>query len=122
MNESPRDPSPTESLPPDHPASAPDCRFNPWLFFGFLVLPAVASLLTLLATGGDNYGEDALMVLAVTTLVTGLVCGIHFTSVQRGLSPGLKLVIGTVSIIGCAGVAVAIAFGGCMGVAQLGAF
>ncbi len=111
---------PSDSLPPAHPASPPACRFNPWLFFGFLLLPAVASPLAFWATSGHNYGESAIVVLIGTALLAGLVCGVHFTNVQRGLSPVVRVVVGLVSVVGCAGVSVAIAFGGCMAIAQAG--
>lgn len=100
------------ALPPQHPASAPDCRFNPWLFFGFLVAPGILSILTLFADD-SNYGENSLLVLGIGSVIAGLVCGIHFARSQNRLSNGVKIAVGFISVIGCAGGAFALGFGGC---------
>lgn len=115
-----------ETQPPDlpparHPAATPDCRFKPWLFFSVLVVPGVLSILTMLAGSGRNdYGMSSLMVLATGSVIAGFVCGIHFARIQTRLEPGAKIALGIVSVIGCAGVAFALGFGGCYLIAAVG--
>lgn len=88
------------------------CRFNPWLFFGLLPIPSLfgfaATLLDL-----DDYGVSALITLGIFSIFAGLVCGVHFTVAQRSMAIGLKIVIGIISVVGCAGGAFALGIGGC---------
>ena len=97
-----------EATPPAHKGP----RFNPWLFFGVLVVPGIVSIFVLTQDSSD-YGETAFITLLITSIVAGLVCGIHFTLAQRTMTTGLKVVIGIVSVIGCAGASFALGFGGC---------
>lgn len=87
-------------------------RFNPWLFFGVLAIPGIISIIVAIKDSSD-YGEKAFLTLVICSVIAGLICGIHFTLVQRSMAIGLKVVIGIVSVIGCAGAAFAIGFGGC---------
>ena len=92
--------------------AAKGCRFNPWLFFGILALPGVISILVL-SNDNSNYGESALITLIIGSAIAGLICGIHFTLAQRTMAIGLKILIGIVSVIGCAGASFALGMGGC---------
>ena len=104
---------------PGHPAHFSGRRFNPWFFFTVLLLPGIASILTL-TQNNRNYGEAALNVLLIGSVIAGLFCGIHFTLIQTRLSRGAKIALGVVSVIGCAGAAFALGIGSCMGLAALG--
>ena len=107
-------PEPAEhALPPEHPAAAKKCRFNPWLFFGALVTPGIATTLSLRITKGNDYGELTIKILIVTSVIAGVFCGVHFARSQGRLSPGLRWAIGIVAVLGCAGGAFAIGIGGC---------
>ena len=113
------EPASPPGLPPDSPQRASCCRFNPWLFFGVLSFPALATVATLLfADGEKNYGERSLLVMIVTSVVAGIVCGIHFARAQRQLSAGIRWVVGAIAVVGCAGVSAILAFGGCLAVAR----
>lgn len=92
--------------------TAKGCRFNPWLFFGILALPGIISILVL-ANDNSNYGETALMTLMIGSVIAGLICGIHFTLTLRSMATGLKVAIGIVSVLGCAGASFALGMGGC---------
>ena len=106
------DPPPdSASLPEAHPATPAGCRFNPWVFFGVLAAPAILSIITLYLDG-SNYGESALLVLLIGSIIAGLVCGIHFTLAQKQ-PVGVKVFLGIISVVGCAGAAFAIGFGTC---------
>lgn len=94
------------------PASGKHQRFNPWLFFGILALPGIISIIVL-AIDSRNYGQSAFLTLIIGSVIAGLICGIHFTLAQRSMATGLKVVIGIVSVIGCAGASFALGMGGC---------
>lgn len=87
-------------------------RFNPWLFFGVLAIPGIISIIVA-TQDTSNYGESAFLTLVICSVIADLICGIHFTLVQRSMATGLKVVIGIVAVVGCAGAAFALGFGGC---------
>ena len=98
--------------PPEDVSASAVRRFNPWLFFGFLLAPGLFSAITLMNDQSD-YRAMSFVVLAIVSVISGLVCGVHFAMIQRQLSPGVRIVVGIVSVIGCAGAAVALGLGGC---------
>ncbi len=87
-------------------------RFKPWLFLGVLLSPAIISLIAL-SFDDSNYGEVAIYTWAITSILAGIFCGVHFTLAQRSMQTGLKIVIGIASVIGCIIVAAALGMGGC---------
>lgn len=98
--------------------AAKGCRFNPWLFFGILAVPGIISILVL-SNNSRNYGESALITLIIGSVIAGLICGIHFTITLRSMATGLKVAIGIVSVIGCAGASFALGMGGCFLIATV---
>lgn len=105
--------------PPEDAPSALVRRFNPWLFFGFLLAPSFFSAITLMNDQSD-YRAVSLVVLAIVSVISGLVCGVHFAMIQRQLPIGGRIAVGIVSVIGCAGAAMALGFGGCYLLAMAG--
>ena len=84
------------------------------------MIPAILSFAALAAGWGKkDYGMGMLTLLVSSSTIAGLICGIHFARSQTQLSVGLRVVIGIVAVIGCAGVAAALGFGGCLLVATL---
>jgi hypothetical protein len=73
----------------------------------------VLSLLTLYATGAKNYGESALLVLIIASVICGTICGVHFIRLQRNMRTGVRWIVGIASVVGCIGAAFAIGMGGC---------
>jgi hypothetical protein len=115
------EPNSPPPLPTGHPASASGRCFSPWLFFSFLIAPGLVSIFTMLSTSGRNdYGMASFTVLSIGSVIAGFVCGIHFARIQTRLSAGAKIAVGVVSVIGCAGVAFALGFGGCYLLASVG--
>lgn len=96
-----------------HPAEAGPCRFRPVWFFVWLLAPALLSMGSIMTTGMKNYGMLAFSTLVIGSVLAGIVCGVHFTVIQPRLSPGARLGLGVVSVIGCMGVAFVIGWGGC---------
>ena len=87
-------------------------RFNPWLFFSILAAPGILAIIVFTFDSRD-YGEKSLLTLIIGSAIAGLICGIHFTLAQRTMAVGLKVLIGIVAVIGCAGGAFALGMGGC---------
>lgn len=97
-----------------HPAEPGPCRFRPVWFFAWMLAPAVLSMVIVMTTGMKDYGMLAFSTLAIGSVVGGVICGLHFTLTQPRLSPGARMGLGIVSVIGCMGVAFALGWGGCM--------
>ncbi|MCH1408918.1 MAG: hypothetical protein L7V87_07790 [Verrucomicrobiales bacterium] len=58
----------------------------------------------------SNYGEVAINTWMITSILAGIFCGVHFTLAQRSMQPGLKIVIGIISVIACIALAAALDF------------
>lgn len=115
MEDSPPPPAPgPPELPSGHPASIPGCRFNPALFFGFLLGPPVLTLMGIVFLGSDTGLAVGMIVALAGSLIGGIVCGIHFARVQRTLSTGAKVGVGIALAVGCAAASFALCFGGCL--------
>ncbi len=110
--ETPPTPSSQPPLPEAHPAVPSSCRFNAWLFFGCLLAPAVVSLFATTFLGEEGMAI-AVIIALVGSVIAGLICGIHFARSMAQLTKGAKIGLGIVMVVGCAGGAFLLAFGGC---------
>ena len=88
-------------------------RFRPLFFLTWLFLPALLTLgQFFVVPKSDSFGV-AVVIAIFGSLIGGIICGIHFARSMVHLSPGAKVGVGIAMVIGCAGVAFAISFGGC---------
>ncbi len=98
--------------------------FRPWLFFGVLVTPAILSLgMILVPTNNSNpYGglENALGALVIGVVGAAIFGGVHVARCQETASIGIKVAIGIGVGLLCGAASLAIAFGGCLVVAEAG--
>ena len=99
-------------MQPD-PRTRPQPKISGLLIMAYLLMPGIASTITLFSFGGSDYGVMSGLVLLCGAIVGGLSCGVHVASCKTHSEWWVRLLIGIGLTIMCGGAAILLGVGGC---------